>query len=299
MRTLDVAVDRLDVFSEPDSEAFATSQLASGDAVEVRKELSGGWLAIAPPSGSFHWVEEADVEPLRDGRLYVKSPKTLLRFGRDGLDRPGPPRRMLLEGMTLIPVNRPRLVVDEGRRRRSWRAVAAGGDEVRFVHASGLVDPKAVAARKTRPEPAVRKASHDEARPTAPASSRPRPGPVGRGDDLAKAAEEFEAIVRSSRQRDPVLGEVRGILSDVREAEDLNYDAEGLFQPTSQLVDGEKVFVLLDREGRVVTYVKAPAGVETKNLIGRPVGVRGKSRFNEALEFRLLDARDVEPLTAN
>ncbi|HEY2159233.1 MAG TPA: hypothetical protein VGH33_26635, partial [Isosphaeraceae bacterium] len=127
-RTLEVAVDRLDVLAEADDNAFATATLARGDRVAVRRALANGWLAIAPPRGSFHWVDEADVEPLREGRLFVKSPKTLLRLGRDDLDRPGPPRRMLLEGMVLLAADRPPLIDRTGRRERTWRAVAAGAD---------------------------------------------------------------------------------------------------------------------------------------------------------------------------
>ena len=37
-------------------------------------------------------------------------------------------------------------------------------------------------------------------------------------------------------------------------------------------------------------------GIDTTNLIARQVGVRGKSRFNEGLRFRLLDVRDIDAL---
>jgi hypothetical protein len=293
-RALEVAVDRLDVLAEADDSAFATATLARGDRVEVRRALANGWLAIAPPRGSFHWVDEADVEPLRDGRLYVKSSKTLLRFGRDDLDRPGPPRRMLLEGMVLLPADRPPLIDRTGRRERRWRAVAAGTDEVRFARADGLVDPKALAATTPSLDPAVRKAS--QAR-SARADPPARAVKERAEDEMVKTAGEFEAIVRASRQRDVVLSQVRDSLRDLRVADDLAYDAQGLLQKTSRRVDGEKVFALLDREGRVVTYLKIPAGLDTTNLVARQVGVRGKSRFDEELKFRLLDARDIDPLT--
>ncbi len=301
-RTLEVAVDRLDVLAEPDDSSFAAATLARGDRVEVRKAVGDGWLAIAPPASSFYWVADADVEPLRDGRLYVKSPKTLLRFGRDDLNRPGPPRRMLLEGMVLLPADRPPLIEGEARRRRTWRAVAAGADEVRFARATGLVDPKTIARSRPSPDPAVRKAFQAKtARPDPPprVSAKERADAVARADEMTKTAQEFEAIVRASRQRDVVLDQVRESLRDLRVADDLAYDAEGLLQATSRRVEGEKVFALLDREGRVVTYLKIPAGLDTTNLVARQVGVRGKSRFDEGLKFRLLDARDVDPLTPN
>ncbi len=344
-RPLEVSVDRLDVFAEPDDEAFVTSRLARGDRVEVRKALADGWLAIAPPSGSFHWVEESAVEPLRDGRLYVRAGKTILRFGREGSPLPGPARRTLLEGMVLFPSRRPPLISTEGRRRRVWRAVAAGADEVRFVRAAGVFDPKAMPVRRASAVPAERRASHAEAA-TASVSpdlaaplhriegdhrtivARPIEGwdftrvrrdyqalvadrgdlptravvrekldEVAREDELAQAAREFDALVKQSRRRDAVVGQVRARLSELREAEDRAYDAEGLLQATSLRVDGEKVSALLDDEGRIVAYLKIPPGVDARHLVARQVGVRGKSRFDEGLRFRLLDVRDIEPLT--
>jgi hypothetical protein len=38
--------------------------------------------------------------------------------------------------------------------------------------------------------------------------------------------------------------------------------------------------------------------VDTSLLTARRVGVRGKSRYNERLHARLLEARDIEPLEA-
>jgi hypothetical protein len=343
-RRLEVAVDRLDVFSEPDDTSFATSRLARGDMVEVRKALADGWLAIAPPSGSFHWVEESAVEPLRDGRLYIRAEKTTIRFGREGLNGVGPPRRTLLEGMILVPARQSPLVVNEGRRKLPWRAVLAGADEVRFVRAAGVADPRAIAVRRTAPVPAERRASHDQpapaslppdlaaplrriegerlaiaarpierwdfapvrrdyqsllasrADPASKAAIRDKLDEVDREDELAQSAREFEALVRESRKRDAVIHQVKDRLRDLRVAEDLVYDAEGLLQATSQRVDGEKVFALLNDSGRVVAYLKVPPGIDTSHLIARQVGVRGKSRFDEGLKFRLLDARDVDAL---
>ena len=69
---------------------------------------------------------------------------------------------------------------------------------------------------------------------------------------------------RNPRRRDAVVGQVKDALRDVRVAEDLAYDAEGLLQATSRRVDGEKVFALLDDEGRVVTYLKVRRPASTR-----------------------------------
>ena len=132
--------------------------------------------------------------------------------------------------------------------------------------------------------------------PASKAAIRDKLDEVDREDELAQSARAFEALVRESRRRDAVVHQVKDRLRDLREAEDRAYDAEGLLQATSQRVDGEKVFALLDDGGRIVAYLKVPPGIDTSHLIARQVGVRGKSRFDEGLKFRLLDVRDLEPL---
>jgi hypothetical protein len=343
-RRLEVGIDRLDVYAEPDDQAFSTARLYQGDEVEVRKSLPGGWLAIAPPSGTFHWVDSADVEKLSDGRLYVNVPRTTLRLGREGLQRPGPTKVTLAEGAVLHPARQPSLSDNQGKRRRTWLAVAAGADEVRFVRAAGLIDPDHPPSPRPSVETPERKTSHTEGAPCdlppdlaapvrkiegnhravvnqpierwdfsevrrdyqsllasrrdAPARAAAREGldRVDQADDLAKSAREFEALIRKSRQRDAEVEQIKESLRALRASEALSYDAEGLLQATARRVQGEKVFALINTEGQIVTYLRIPPGVATTNLVARQVGVRGKSRFNEGLRFRLLDVADIEAL---
>jgi hypothetical protein len=389
-RTYEVTVDRLDVLAEPDDGAFVTSRLAQGDKVEVRKALAGGWLAIAAPAGSFHWIDDAAVDILRDGRIYVAADKTSLRLGRDGIKTPGPPRSTLLEGAVLRPARQPLLTTDDGRRRKVWRSVAASPDEVRFIRAAGVADPTISRPRtgsrrflhnpgatggsptsapsgiapalvgeppvppgagtsslraQTRPVSSERKASHDAAadpadlppelvaplrsietkhravisRPmedwelapirgeyqallakqgneTTRSVVRERLDEVEREDDLAKSARDFEALVKKSRQRDVIIERVKASIRNLKAVEALEYDAEGLLQATARRVDGEKVYSLLDENGQTVTYLRLPTGVDAANFLARQVGVRGKSRFNEGLRYRLLDVNDIEAL---
>jgi hypothetical protein len=343
-RRLEVGIDQLDVYAEPDDQAFATARLYQGDTVEVRKSLPGGWLAIAPPAGSFHWIDGADVEALSDGRLYVNAPRTTLRLGREGLQRPGPTKVTLAEGAVLHQARQPSLSDNEGRRKKSWRAVAAGADEVRFVRAAGLIDPDHPPRPRPSFEPPERTASHtqgastdlppDLAAPVRKIESNHRAvinQPIGRwdftevrrdyqsllasrrdgparaavresldrvdqADDLSRASREFEALIRKSRQRDAEVDKIKESLRALRASESLSYDAEGLLQATARRVEGEKVFALINDEGQIVAYLRIPPGVDTTNLLARRVGVRGKSRFNEGLRFRLLDVADIEAL---
>jgi hypothetical protein len=346
-RILEVGIGSLDVFAEPDDGSFATGRLHDGDKVEVRKALADGWLAIARPEGSFHWVDGDDVEPLSDGRLYVNAPKTIVRLGREYLPRPGPARVTVAEGTVFRPAKLPPLRYDDGRRRRTWRAVLAGSDEVRFVRSAGLVDPDQPRMPRARVETPERLASHAEAAPSdlPPEVSGPvrkiegdhrkvldrpiekwdlgdvrrdyqtllaarRDGPtkaavrerldrVDQEDELSRAARNFESLIEKSRRRDAEVESIKESLRALRTAETLAYDAEGLLQPTSRRVEGEKVFALISDEGQIVTYLRIPPGIDTTNLNARQVGVRGKSRFNEGLRFRLLDVRDIDALDSD
>jgi hypothetical protein len=346
-RPYEVTVERLDVLIEPDDGAFVTSRLGRGDKVEVRKALPGGWLAIASPGNSFYWVDDATVDLLRDGRIYVAAEKTSLRLGRDGIKTPGPARSTLLEGAVLRPARQPLLTTDDGRRSKVWRAVAAPPGELRFIRAAGVIDPTITRPLAKPATTSERKASHDAADPSdlppdivAPLRSieqkhraviarpmeswelaqirgdyqallvklgndgsrsvvRERLDEVEREDELAKSAREFEALIKKSRQRDVIIERVKASIRNLKAAEALEYDAEGLLQATAKRVDGEKVYSLLDERGQTVTYLRLPTGVDAASFLARQVGVRGKSRFNEGLRYRLLDVRDIEPLESS
>ncbi len=119
---------------------------------------------------------------------------------------------------------------------------------------------------------------------------------VSQEDELAKAARDFETLMRKSRKRDVEIEKIKEGLRELREDDELAFDAEGLLQATARQVDGEKVFSLLNEDGLTVTYLRIPPGVDTHNLVARRVGVRGKSRFDDTIKYRLLDVRDIEAL---
>ena len=137
-------------------------------------------------------------------------------------------------------------------------------------------------------------ASHSD--PASQAAIRARLDTAARDDEMARAARDFVTLLKQSRQRDAEFDRIKRSVSELRAAEEQAFDAEGLLQGTAFRVDGEKVFLLLNGNGRVVTYLKIPPGVSTSSLMSRQVGVRGRSRFNDLLKFRLLEVRDIEAL---
>jgi hypothetical protein len=64
------------------------------------------------------------------------------------------------------------------------------------------------------------------------------------------------------------------------------------------LVDGQRVFALIGPEGHAVAYLRPVPGVETRRYVGRRVGVRGTSRYDETLRAEVITVRVLEPLAA-
>ena len=74
------------------------------------------------------------------------------------------------------------------------------------------------------------------------------------------------------------------------------YDAEGLVQPSSRMVGGQKVFALIGPEGTTLAYLDLPAGLDASHLVARRVGVRGSIPYDEDLRARLIAVEDIDPL---
>lgn len=134
-----VVVDVLDVFDEPDDRAIPTGRLERGDHVVIREEAKSGWLAIEPPGGSFDWIEQAAIRERPGGlEARVEVARALVRAGHPGARMPGAVRSTLTQGATVTLVDRPPLTLGQRRAARTWRAIAPGPDEVRYIRAEGV-----------------------------------------------------------------------------------------------------------------------------------------------------------------
>jgi hypothetical protein len=114
--------------------------------------------------------------------------------------------------------------------------------------------------------------------------------------EAAEATRQLEAILERSRRRDRTLALYLRRLAQARQPHERPYDAEGMIQPSSRKVDGQKVFALIGPEGTAVAYLDIPAGLDVSTLIARRVGVRGSSHFDEHLRARLISVRDLDAL---
>ncbi len=74
------------------------------------------------------------------------------------------------------------------------------------------------------------------------------------------------------------------------------YQAVGFMQPSSQNIDGRKLFVLIGKDGGTVAYLDIPPGLDPDPGLSRKVGVKGVAHYNEELHSRLITVRDLEPI---
>jgi hypothetical protein len=119
---------------------------------------------------------------------------------------------------------------------------------------------------------------------------------VARHEAMARDARLIATLLERSRRRDSTLTLHRRRLSDSQRPEDQPYDVQGLIQPSSRKVGGQKVFALIGRDGTTQAYLEIPPGIDVKGLLTRRVGVRGTVHYNDALRARLVSVRDLEPL---
>lgn len=110
--------------------------------------------------------------------------------------------------------------------------------------------------------------------------------------DLSEAGRRFRELLGRSRQRDQAAAVVRG--RDRSEPEP--FDDQGLLQSSSRMVEGQFVSALIGGDGRLRAYLDIPPGLDGSRFLGKRVGVRGPSRYDENLRAPLIRVRDVELL---
>ena len=323
---VEVTADRLELLVEPDARAYAIGQARRGDRLTTAGQAApDGWLAVEPPGGSFVWIEDRGIDPIR-GRVGPRGVR--VRFAREGAGLPGPPGVELAPGTPFRLFDHPALVMSGADGTGTWRPIEPPLGLTLFVRAGG-VGPIAVTARRdpqamrtagpgevdadlAQIEAAVRDATrgpvhewHLEAvrRQSRTILDRAGSSPalaakaeqVDRLHDMAEAARRFQAVVDRGRARD---GEVSANRVSAARVEDEPgpYVGRGLVQASSRTTEGQKLYALIGRDGRTQAYLDVPPGLEIAGRVGTRVGVRGQATYNAALRARLIKVRDLDPI---
>jgi hypothetical protein len=113
---------------------YATSRLYRGEKVHVLHQQTPTWLAIAPPTGSFSWVNARDVIVQNPRTAIVAVDGCKLRIGSALVNRPPEIARDVAKGtaLTVIPD------VSQTSGSDTWIAVLPAPNEERFIPTSAV-----------------------------------------------------------------------------------------------------------------------------------------------------------------
>src|SRR5439155_559337 len=104
------------VRSGPSPEFYATDKLHKGDTVRVLREEVTGWLAIAPPSGSFSWIDTRLVEQIGANAAVVAATEAPILVGSRLINsEPTVARAKAPKGMQLAVIGKPERARDGTR----------------------------------------------------------------------------------------------------------------------------------------------------------------------------------------
>lgn len=256
------------------------------------------WLAIEPPRAEVRFVREeclSDIPPVAQDE--ARAPRDRLVSG--GVDLAPPSLRSRRPSPETQ--HRPRIEID----RQFVSLVKPAGDEpvspdlaatlsrVTDAHQrilAGPMDRWDLRAVEIEYQTLLRGATGSDRRVL-----EERLRLVKRQTETADAMRRMETLLTRSRSRDHKVDEVQELATDPRKGKP-SYDAIGLLQSTSKLVDGRQVHALLGDDGSVVAYLLVPPGLPVKPYLFQQVGVRGEGQFNESLRFKLIKVHDLEPL---
>ncbi len=257
------------------------------------------WYAIEPPEGEIRYVRADGVDDVDPGRFPDTGPDDedfpLFQLAPDS-DAAAEGRRSLLASQRLGPIDpafaavgpraadgplSPRFASDLARAEAGHRAVLVlpmeswRFDQIRRDYRALL------AAAATPQERSAVQSRLDQ---------------VDRQEAVSRAARELAAIADRSRRRDGELRTIQERLTSIDRRATPPFEAEGMLQRSSRMVEGRRVYALFDDEGQLGAYLRIPPGLDAEKFVGRRVGVRGESRYNESLRSRIIWARDLEAI---
>jgi hypothetical protein len=120
---------------------------------------------------------------------------------------------------------------------------------------------------------------------------------LSRREQAARAAATIQEILAQSHNRDYEIIELSHQLrmrtSATSRARSNTYQAVGFMQPSTQKIDGHKLFLLVGTNGETRAYLDIPPGLDPEPVVARKVGVRGVAHYSEQLQSRLITVSDL------
>ena len=119
---------------------------------------------------------------------------------------------------------------------------------------------------------------------------------LGELEQAAKAAATIQAILAQSHRRDRDIALLKRRLQTSTARRSRAYQAVGYMQVSARNVDGQKLFVLIGKNGGTVAFLRIPPGLDPDPMLAQKVGVRGVAHYDEDLQSRLITVRTLEPI---
>jgi hypothetical protein len=163
----------------------------------------------------------------------------------------------------------------------------------RAIQAGGPIERWRFDRVRARYEALLKKSS---GQPAVENVLRARLARLGQLEQGANAAATIEAILVRSHRRDRELVALKRRLQPSTARQSRVYQAIGFLQLSAQQVDGQKLCVLIGKNGGTVAYLRIPPGLDPDPMLARKVGVRGVARYDEDLQSRLITVRTLEPI---
>jgi len=209
-----VDVDEEFVRSGPGPKYYPTGKLSRGDKVTVHRHDPGGWYMIAPPPGSFSWIQSEYVQRMADGRGRLIANNIIVHVGSSLADERSVYQRTLSKGDVVEILDE--ATIDGERGPVSLYKVKPPSKEYRWIAGKALVPSdgnRAKSLPKFRPnvQPApsingpvaIDLEPREEAFAPSPFQSEPSPAspqPLKTGEPLLKEA-TLETSLESQRDK--------------------------------------------------------------------------------------------------
>ncbi|MBI1349223.1 hypothetical protein GC163_23385 [bacterium] len=135
-----IDVEHDDVRCGPGPKYYVTQQLKRGDRVTVHRHDPGGWAMIAPPAGSFSWIQAEYVQKLASGKASLTANNVIVHVGSTLNDMRSVYQRTLSKGDTVEVIGEQAFVTERGE--VTMYKIKPPAREYRWIQSKSLIPAK-------------------------------------------------------------------------------------------------------------------------------------------------------------
>jgi uncharacterized protein YgiM (DUF1202 family) len=265
-----IAQGGVEVRSGPTTEYYPTGKLNFGEKVLVLRESKDqpGWYAIKPPAGSFSWVNGKYVKVIdqRTGVVESDSGQVPVLPGSSVVNKePNVESVKIATGFLVTLLDRPMQVSGQ-----TWYPIAPPPHEARFIPKEAVMPPQTATVA---PENWARAPGSFN-----PAASYPQNNWSASGQ-LASATGNQRVGTPASYSQQPQQPQSPWTQYNGVAPQPPQWSNWGKLRRTAFDKDGQPMYVLEDRAGRIIMYVTSAPGTSLRNYIDQTVCLYGSISY--------------------